>query len=126
MTEELDEAPRVERWLATLSQPGHAQIFRMHAANGSQVEQLSFDERVNWFPHLSPDAQWLVYLSYPKGAEGHPPDKDVELRLMSPEGGDYRVLARFFGGQGTINVNFWSPDSRQLAFVSYPVEDAPL
>jgi TolB protein len=29
------------------------------------------------------------------------------------------VLAMLFGGQGTINVPSWSPDSRRLAFVSY-------
>jgi TolB protein len=29
------------------------------------------------------------------------------------------ILARLFGGQGTINVPSWSPDSAQLAFVSY-------
>jgi TolB protein len=33
---------------------GHAQIFRMRPS-GAGREQLTFDERVNWFPHLSPD-----------------------------------------------------------------------
>jgi TolB protein len=28
-------------------------------------------------------------------------------------------LTQFFGGQGTINVNSWSPDSKQFAFVTY-------
>lgn len=102
-------------------QPGHAQVFRMKAADGGQVEQLTFDGRVNWFPHVSPDGRSLVYLSYPEGTQGHPPDKPVELRLMAPEGGDYRTLAAFVGGQGTINVNSWAPDSRRLAYVSYPL-----
>jgi TolB protein len=26
-----------------------------------------------------------------------------------------------FGGQGTINVNSWSPDSGRFAFVTYPM-----
>jgi TolB protein len=30
-----------------------------------------------------------------------------------------RVLATLFGGQGTMNVPSWSPDSSQVAFVSY-------
>jgi Tol biopolymer transport system component len=30
-----------------------------------------------------------------------------------------QTLAQFFGGQGTVNVNSWSPDSKQIAFVSY-------
>ncbi|HEY8574836.1 MAG TPA: biopolymer transporter Tol [Devosia sp.] len=103
------------------SQAGHAQIFRMHADHGSALEQLTFDSFVNWFPHLSPDGKHVSVLSYPPGTTGHPPDKDVQLRLMAPDGGDLRVLASFFGGQGTINVNSWSPDSRRLAYVAYPL-----
>ncbi|WEK05973.1 MAG: biopolymer transporter Tol [Candidatus Devosia phytovorans] len=103
--------------------PGHAQIFRMQA-DGSGVEQLTFDSRVNWFPHLSPDGQHVAFLSYPEETIGHPPDKHVILRLMSPDGGGQRDLAVFFGGQGTINVNSWAPDSQRLAFVSYPAAPA--
>jgi Tol biopolymer transport system component len=101
------------------AKPGHAQIFRMKP-DGSNIEQLTFDTRVNWFPHLSPDGRHLAYLSYPEDTIGHPPDKHVLLRLMTPGGTDQRDLAAFFGGQGTINVNSWSPDSHRLAFVSYP------
>jgi Tol biopolymer transport system component len=103
--------------------PGHAQIFRMQA-DGSGIEQLTFDRRVNWFPHLSPDGRHVAFLSYPEDTIGHPPDKHVLLRLMTPNGTEQRDLAAFFGGQGTINVNSWSPDSQRLAFVSYPVESA--
>jgi TolB protein len=28
-------------------------------------------------------------------------------------------VAQILGGQGTINVNSWSPDSKKFAFVSY-------
>jgi len=101
------------------SQPGHAQIFRMRI-DGTGIEQLTTDGRVNWFPHLSPDGQRLVYLSYPEGTTGHPPDREVLLKLMSPTGEDQRTLIGFFGGQGTINVNSWAPDSRRLAYVAYP------
>jgi Tol biopolymer transport system component len=38
---------------------------------------------------------------------------------MSMKDKSVRVLARLFGGQGTINVPSWSPDSLKLAFVSY-------
>lgn len=102
------------------SRPGHAQVFRMHAADGSGLEQLTFDSYVNWFPHLSPDGRHVSVLSYPQGTTGHPADKDVLLRLMTPTGENQRVLASFFGGQGTINVNSWAPDSRRLAYVAYP------
>ena len=54
-----------------------------------------------------------------KGVEGHPENKDVLLRLRPADGDASRVLAELFGGQGTINVPSWSPDSRRLAFVSY-------
>ncbi|UXN68720.1 biopolymer transporter Tol [Devosia neptuniae] len=103
------------------SRPGHAQIFRMNAADGSGLEQLTFDSFVNWFPHLSPDGSVVALLSFPQGTLGHPADKDVLLRLMSPEGGRVRTLASFFGGQGTINVNSWAPDSQRLAYVAYPL-----
>lgn len=102
------------------SRPGHAQIFRMSAADGSGLEQLTFDSYVNWFPHLSPDGKTVAFLSFPQGTLGHPADKDVLLRLMTPEGEQQRTLVSFFGGQGTINVNSWAPDSRRLAYVAYP------
>jgi len=100
--------------------PGHAQCFRMRA-DGTGVAQLSDDERVNWFPHVSPDGASVVYLSYPPGTQGHPPDKQVILRHMRPDGSDKRDIIAFFGGQGTINVNSWAPDSTRFAYVAYPL-----
>lgn len=99
--------------------PGHAQCFRMRP-DGTGIEQLTFDERVNWFPHVSPDGKAVVYISYPPGTTGHPANKDVVLRLMNPDGSGQRDLVAFFGGQGTINVNSWAPDSRRFAYVAYP------
>jgi TolB protein len=97
---------------------GTMQIWRMRN-DGSRQEQVTFDEFNNWFPHISPDGKWMVFLSYEKGVTGHPPNKDVSLRLMSLDDKKITVLAKLFGGQGTINVPSWSPDSKQLAFVSY-------
>ena len=99
--------------------PGQSQCFRMRA-DGSGLEQLTHDERVNWFPHPSPDGRHVVYLSYPEGTQGHPPDRHVLLRLMRPDGSARRDLVALHGGQGTINVNSWAPDSNRLAFVAYP------
>jgi len=98
---------------------GHAQIARMRV-DGSQIEQLTFDDRVNWFPHLPATGRYACYLAFPAGTEGHPPDKWVEVMLV--EDGDWaqaRRVARVYGGQGTINVHSWSPDGRSFAYVSH-------
>jgi len=97
---------------------GTMQIWRMKP-DGSEQEQITSDEYNNWFAHPSPDAEWIVFLSYEKDINGHPPNKDVMLRMMPAEGGEIQVLAKLFGGQGTINVPSWAPDSKYLAFVSY-------
>jgi TolB protein len=97
---------------------GHMQIWRMHA-DGSEQEQVISDETGDWFPHISPDGQWMVFLAYGKGVTGHPRGVDVELRLMSMKDKTVRVIAKLFGGLGTIDVPSWSPDSKKLAFVSY-------
>ena len=97
---------------------GHMQIWRM-APDGAQQEQVTFDDTNDWFPHISADGKWMVFLAYEKDVKGHPPDKDVTLRLMSLPDGKVSVLATLLGGQGTINVPSWSPDSLKLAFVSY-------
>ena len=100
--------------------PGHAQCFRMRP-DGTGIEQLTFDERVNWFPHVSPDGRSVVFISYPPGTTGHPANKDVILRFMNADGSGQRDIDSFFGGQGTINVNSWAPDSKRFAFVAYPM-----
>ena len=97
---------------------GRMQIWRMKA-DGSEQEQVFSDDLNNWFPHLSPDGQRMVFLTYSADVTGHPENKDVMLRLMSLADRKITVLARLFGGQGTINVPSWSPDGKQVAFVSY-------
>lgn len=97
---------------------GTMQLWRMRP-DGSGLQQMTDDDRVNWFPHPSPDGRHIVYLAYAAGTEGHPRGRDVELRLMPAEGGRPRVLLSLFGGQGTINVPSWSPDSQRFAFMRY-------
>lgn len=97
---------------------GQMQIWRMKP-DGSSQEQITNDEFNDWFPHPSPDGKWIVFLSYGKEVTGHPENKDVTLRLMSLTDRKITILAKLFGGQGTINVPSWSPDSKKLAFVSY-------
>ena len=99
---------------------GIMQIWRMRP-DGSQPEPVTSDAYANWFPHLSPDGRWMLFISYLEDQKAaHPADKAVMLRLMDTrKPGSFRELARFTGGQGTINVPCWSPDSKSFAFVSY-------
>jgi TolB protein len=100
---------------------GLMQIWRM-CADGSEQTHMVPEEANGWFPHPSPDGQWVAYVAYAKGdvaPDDHPPNKNVELRIVPSSGGSSRTIAKLFGGQGTMNVNSWAPDSRRLAFVSY-------
>ncbi len=97
---------------------GKMQIYQMRT-DGSEVVRLTQDENNNWFAHPSPDGKWIVFLAYEPDVDGHPANKDVELRLMDLKDRSTKTIARFFGGQGTINVPSWSPDSKRLAYVSY-------
>ena len=99
---------------------GRMQIWRMNA-DGSAQERVTEDEFNNWFPHPSPDGKRLVFLSYEKDVTGHPVDKDVTLRMLTLETRKIDVLGRFLGGQGTVNVQYWSPDGKRIAFVTYQV-----
>lgn len=100
---------------------GLMQVWRMDADGSNPTHMISEDAN-DWFPHVSPDGEWVVYIAYGKDdvAPGdHPANKNVELRLMRASGGESTTIVRLFGGQGTINVNSWSPDNRTIAFVSY-------
>jgi Tol biopolymer transport system component len=101
--------------------PGHAQIAKARL-DGSELTQLTFDQNVNWFPHLAPNGERWAYISFPAGTLGHPADLPVAIKVVENEEWDTaRTVATLFGGQGTINVNSWSPDSKCLAYVSYPL-----
>jgi TolB protein len=98
---------------------GTMQIWRMKP-DGTGKEQLTFDQYNSWFPHISPDGKWMVFISFPEdiNPNAHPSYKQVMLRLMPVSGGAPRVIAYLFGGQGTLNAPSWSPDSSHIAFVS--------
>jgi Tol biopolymer transport system component len=102
---------------------GHMQIWRM-LANGKKPEQLTFDDNSNWFPHPSPDNKSVVYIAYTSDEkQNHLFGKNVKLRLMDPATKAIKdITPVFYGGQGTINVPSWSPDSESIAFVSYSVK----
>ncbi|MBI1170938.1 hypothetical protein GC209_06020 [bacterium] len=97
---------------------GHAQIWVMNA-DGSDQRKLFADDHVNWFPHPSPDGRHLLYLAYPPGTLGHPANLPVALCLATPDGENRRRVLEFTGGQGTINVPCWAPDSSAFAYMRY-------
>lgn len=107
-----------ERWA---DRPGHAQLARV-PDGGGDVERLVSSGTVDWFPHLSPDGRAAVYIEFPAGTQGHPADRDVTLVVIDvADWNSPKERIRLPGGQGTINVNSWSPDSSRFAYVSYPV-----
>jgi TolB protein len=101
------------------SRTGRMQLWRMHP-DGSNQQQVTDDEFNNWFPHISPDGKWIAFISFSKDVSptDHPYYKQVYIRLTPIEGGAPKVVAYLYGGQGTMNVPSWSPDSKRLAFVS--------
>jgi Tol biopolymer transport system component len=107
---------------------GTYDIWRMPAdgagPNDSRAERVTSDQWEDWFPHPSPSGRWIVFLSFPKGTESHNGKMEIELRGIPMPGKKIgnvqpKTLVKLFGGQGTINVNSWAPDSQKFAFVSY-------
>lgn len=121
------------RWIYFNSdRSGSWDIWRIPAdgagPDDAKAERITVDDFEDWFPHPSPDGQWMVFLSFKKGTKGHPPNQDVVLRMMPlpgerPSPVEIREVARLFGGQGTMNVNSWSPDSKRFAYVRYELLD---
>lgn len=98
---------------------GSMELWRMKP-DGTEKEQLTKDAYSNWFPHPSPDGKYLVFLSYLEDqGQAHPALKKVSLRLYDLQSREISTLCSFTGGQGTINVPSWAPDSNSFAFVSY-------
>jgi TolB protein len=126
----LDDGPDVSpdgQWIYFNStRSGNMKIWRMRA-DGSNPEQVTFEaDTRDWFPHPSPDGKWLVFVSFGLDVDlsDHPPNRNATLRVMPMDGSaPPRVIATLFGGQGTINVPSWSPDSTRVAFVSYRLRD---
>jgi TolB protein len=100
---------------------GLMQVWRMEA-DGCDATHMVKEDANCWFPHVSPDGEWVAYLAYDKNdvaPSDHPANKNVELRLVPANGGGSKTIVKLFGGQGTMNVNSWSPDNHTIAFVSY-------
>ena len=107
---------------------GSWDIWRIPASGGGKddkrAQQVTKDELEDWFPHPSPDGKQMVFISFEKGTKGHPALHDVVLRMIPMPGAklkpaEIKTLLKVHGGQGTMNVNSWSPDSQRFAFVAY-------
>ena len=104
---------------------GNMHIWRIDE-DGANPKQITFDDEYrDWFPHPSPDGKWIAFVSFGLDIDvsDHPPNREVVLRIMPTDGSaEPRILTRLFGGQGTFNVPAWSPDSKEIAFVSYRLD----
>ena len=107
---------------------GNQDLWRMPAAGAGPedrlAERITSDEWQDWFPHVSPDGKRIVSLSFPPEVKDHNGRMQVQLRMIEAPGAagkpaKIETVVRIFGGQGTINVNSWSPDSKKFAYVVY-------
>ncbi|MFK8033084.1 MAG: TolB family protein [Hyphomicrobiales bacterium] len=113
-----DYSPDAEWVWFNSSRSGIMQIWRIRP-DGTDLQQMTSDTHSNWFPHPSPDGKNILYLAYEPGVQEHPRDHDVELKLMAPDGSNLRSIVSLFGGQGSINVPCWAPDSQRFAYMRY-------
>jgi hypothetical protein len=96
---------------------GRSQLWLESA--GGEAKRISHDNRNHWLPRMAPDAQSYVFLSgSAKADKGKPGAGDYLLTQQTCEGGAPRVLAAFFGGQGSLGISPWSPDGKRIVFVS--------
>ncbi|NDR56032.1 TolB family protein [Aliiruegeria sabulilitoris] len=107
------------KWIWFNGEKGGAVDLWRIRPDGTDLEKMTSDARVNWFPHPSPGGKHVLFISYEPGTEGHPPNREVDLRLMPASGGKARTLLSLFGGQGTLNSPCWASDGRRFAFVRY-------
>jgi TolB protein len=103
-------------------------IWRMPAEGAGEgdakAQRVTSDDREDWFPHCSPDGKWLLFLTFTKGTDNHNGHGQISVRMIRLPGSKLKneqpkEVTSFFGGQGTINVNSWAPDSRRFAYVRY-------
>ena len=93
-------------------------------ANDRKAEMVVSDGLEDWFPHISLDGKKMVYIGYPVGTPTHDPrNVQIEIKLVAINHGkvaaSQKTLVKAIGGQGTMNVNSWAPDSMRFAYVVY-------
>ncbi|MEP7321514.1 MAG: hypothetical protein ABI761_06330, partial [Saprospiraceae bacterium] len=83
-------------------------------------QQLTYDSEHAWYPHLSPDKKYIAYLAYPHDVNPKQSVayQKVSLKLLPLGGGGAKNIAYFFGGKGSFEKNSWSPDGKQIVYIS--------
>ena len=109
----------------------------IQAFDGSAKRQLTHTAFSKRAAAVSPDGKWVAYLADAEqradSAVEHERDSlsylpydakrdeatrnDVDIFVMSTDGGDPRRVARWVGAESDLS---WSPDSRRLAFIGRP------
>jgi TolB protein len=89
-----------------------------------KAELVVNDDLEDWFPHISPDGKKMVYIGYPTGTPTHNPrNVHIAIKLVAIDHGKVdaakKTLIEATGGQGSMNVNSWAPDSMRFAYVTY-------
>ena len=97
---------------------------KAQGAPNQGAEMVLSDRLEDWFPHISPDGKRMVYIGYPAGTPTHNSrELQVELKLTTVSGDQVdknaRTIVTTMGGQGSLNVNSWAPDSKRFAYVHY-------
>ena len=119
------------KWIYINSDRSGKEAIWRFPANGAgpgdaKAQKVVSDALEDWFPHISPDGTKMVYIGYPAGTPTHNPrDVAIQLKLVPIDGDRVgtspKVLVKATGGQGTMNVNSWAPDSMRFAYVTYEV-----
>ena len=117
------------KWIYINSDRSGKQAIWRFPADGAgpddvKAENVVSDSLEDWFPHISPDGKKLVYIGYPAGTPTHNPrDVHIELKLVMIDHNKVakvqKSLVQGMGGQGSMNVNSWAPDSMRFAYVIY-------
>jgi len=95
---------------------GTSQIYRTKP-DGSNKEQITFDEYQNLSPVVSPDGKWLAYISFPYNMDTKALYQWAMIRVLPLNGGAPKVIAYFYGSR--LDAPSWSADSKMLSFTSY-------
>ena len=98
---------------------GSNQIWRK-VADGTNVEQVTYELSHAREPQVSPDGKFLAYLVYPHDSNPKTPAsfQKMSLKILPLAGGAPKIIAYFFGGKGSLDKNCWSGDSKNILFSS--------